>query len=154
MSKSEFFRRYGQGQAKLIGKDQSKYSDGKSITSYDIGDCITVFAIEKKQGKAVAILGWHIANHSSIEDIKAELDEHGVASNYHEIYIVGGTADTTEGTGCLLDNIHQALDQYFTTKVKIAQELVDLVGGECTFVSANLQLNGTLTICRHDNRHD
>ena len=166
---------------KSIGTEGKAYSEEKAITSFDIGDCITLFAIEKHEGGIKAIMGWHIGNGATVEDIKGddylndfvignapeeEEDDDSEGSEKmseskealertYELYIIGGDKNTTQGTGCLLKNIHQAIGEFFFAGTfSIRQELVNLNSGTANkFVSANLQMDGTLTICLHKNRH-
>ena len=158
--------------AKHIGTDETAYSEDRSITSFSIGDCITLFAIEKKDGKIQAIMGWHFSDETTVEDMKGddflnafvfgkELDDDEESSEPHDtgkkydLYIIGGNAATTQGTGCLLANIHQAIEEFFFEgSYVIRLELTDLNAKTTyNFVSANLQMDGTLTICHHQNRH-
>lgn len=180
LSEKEFFDQFGIGKAKQIGTDQTKCSEDKSITSYDIGDCITLFALEKEAGKIKAIIGWHIGDGESVEDLKGdeylnayitgnsvdsdepessedlEDTDTQIPPKTYDLYIIGGTKHTTEGQGCLLNNIHQAIEEFFFEGTyTIKKELVNLNAGTTNeFVSANLQIDGTLTYCCHKNRHE
>jgi hypothetical protein len=179
LSEKDFFEQFGVGDAKQIGTDEKAYSEDISITSFDIGDCITLFAIEKEAGKIKAVIGWHIGDDTSVEDLKGDeyLDafitgnsvdsdesdssedleetEPQIPQKTYDLYIIGGTKHTTEGHGCLLSNIHQAIEEFFFKRTfTIKKELVNLNAGTINeFVSANLQIDGTLTFCCHKNRH-
>lgn len=170
LNESSFFARFGNyDTAKLIGSDEHEKSDEESITSFDMAECITLFAIEKRGSQIEAIIGWHISDDTSVDTIKGEdfLDAHlfGKSSESegpedsrgkkYDLYIVGGDETTTQGHGCLLENIHQAIEEFFfEDSFIIRQKYVHLnLGTGIKFVSANLQMDGTLTICRHNNRH-
>lgn len=176
-----FFQKFWSENVKLIGTDEKAYSDEESITSYDIGDCITIFAIEKVNNETKGIIGWHIANETTVEDIKGEdyLEDYidsGESENsegleeseeksestdvnnsktHYELFIIGGDENTTIGERCLLQNIHQAIDEFFIKdNFVIVREMVNLnKGTKYQFVSANLQMNGILTFCLHNTRH-
>ena len=152
-SEQDFFKKFGWGKAKMVGTDENAYSEDKPISAFDIGDCITLFAIEKKNNKNEAMISWHIGNGSSVKDLVSELKGYNY-SNPYDLYIIGGISDTTEGEGCLLDNIHKAIKIIFNQSSKIKLELVNLNAKTgLDFVSASLQLDGTLTFCRHNTRH-
>src|ERR1700733_1492141 len=106
MDERDFYLQYDSDAAEMISADEGAFSDGKSITSYDIGDCITVFAIEKQGSKNEAINGWHISRDNSIDDIK-NLFGGVFGAEDHDFYIIGGNESTTHGEGCLLENIHK-----------------------------------------------
>lgn len=159
--------------AKTIGTGGSTSSIDQSITSFDFDDCITLFAIEKMEGKIQFIMGWHFEDGITVEEMKGdrflnafvfgkkELDDDEESSGPHDtekkydLYIIGGNAATTQGAGCLLETIHQAVQEFFFEgSYVIRLELIHLNAKTTyNFVSANLQMDGTLTICHHQNRH-
>ncbi len=151
MSPKDFLHSFGIGKALQITTDESKMSGETSISSIECGDCITVFTIEKEDGITDAIMGWHLSDGSTVEEIIDEFDEYTDANLDHDFYIIGGNKGTTQGQGCLLENIHAAIKERFTGKSKILKELVHLnAANGLTFVSANLQMNGTLSYCLHN----
>ncbi len=134
-----------------IGTGESRLSGASSITSIEIGDCITVFAVEKIDGKIGCIIGWHIDDGSTIDGIREEFDKWAESDLEHDFFIIGGNQEATQGEGCLLENIHVAISGYFTGDFKIVHELVDLnPDGLFKYVSANLQMNGTFSYCYHN----
>lgn len=176
-TETKFYKAFNTN-VKSIGTDAIAYSDGESITSFDIGDCITVFAIEKNEkNKIEAIIGFHIGNGATVEDLKGDeyfdafingntidseeseysegSDEAQQAPKSYELFIVGGDSNTTKGSNCLLKIILKAVEEFFPTgSFTIDVSLVNPNGGtHYKFVSANLQMDGTLSICRHNNRH-
>jgi hypothetical protein len=139
----------------MIGTDQEAYLEQGSISSFDIGDCITVFAIEKKDNKRTALIGWHIGNGESVHSLKKQFKEYVYDDLKYEIYIIGGTEITTGPEGCLLERIYGAINEVYNEDSVIKKELVNLnKNNDFQFVSANLHLDGTLTICHHNMRHD
>lgn len=106
-----FFKEFGWGSAKMLATGEDGYvgssTEHKSITSFDIGDCITIFAIEKKSNKNEGVICWHIDNGSSVEDLIEEMEGYDYTNPY-DIYIIGGDSSTTEGSDCLLKNIQKA----------------------------------------------
>ena len=154
VSEGEFFKTFGVNQVKRIGCGEFVYSENWSITSYDIGDSITVFAVEKKGSSIEAIMGWHLGGGCSVEEIQLQLNEFADKDRNSNLYIIGGAQHTTEGPECLLANIKAAIEGFFIADVKILKELVSLNAGMREhFVSANLQMDGTLTYCRHVYAH-
>jgi hypothetical protein len=178
-SEKKFYRVFQQ-HVKSIGTDDIACSSDKSITSFDIAECITVFVIEKDSaGNIEQIMGFHIADYTTVEDLKSsdyfdkfifgnnsnseESDnpKSDVFEGSYKLLIVGGSALTTnpyclfEGRNCLLDNIRQAIHEFFPEgSYTIDESLVNPnTGTNFTFVSANLQMDGTLSFCRHKNRH-
>lgn len=159
IDKKVFFKEFGNPETtKICGTDEHKYSEDKSITSFEIGDCITVFAVEKLDNKINAIMGFHISDDTTVDEIKEEcLNDYIDAAEkrkFYEISIIGGTQKTTNGNGCLLNNIHQAIKDFFINEnFKIIQEHKNMnATTNFKFISANLQMDGTLTLCRHGNK--
>lgn len=153
LNQKAFFKQFSEEKTKTIATDEDAYVDfqsqKKAITSYEIGDCITIFALEKENNKNKSLIGWHISNGGSVHDIVEELEGYE-QNNPYEIYIVGGTTDTVTGHGCLLENIKEAIKTVFNNHSKIKLELVDLDKSNLDYISANMHLDGTLTICRHN----
>lgn len=96
------------------------------------------------------MIGWHISNGSTVSDLEEEWEGYEYHNPY-DIYIIGGNDSTTEGDNCLLSNIHQAIGLVFNSESQVKIELVNL--GKKTqlkYVSANLHLDGTLSLCYHN----
>jgi hypothetical protein len=150
ISEEVFEKLFGSGKSLEIYTDESQLSGNKSISSMEIGDCITVFAVEKENGKTDCIMGWHLDDGSTIDGIKKQLEKCGDSELEHDFYIIGGNQGTTQGEGCLLENIREAISGYFIAESKIVFELVNPnADGKFKYVSANLQMNGTLSYCHH-----
>ncbi len=155
MDSENFFKKFGWDKTQVIATDESYYADHqisskKSITSFEVGDCITVFALEKEKNAIKAIIGWHLGNPLSAKQVANKFKGFEYTNPY-DIYIIGGNKSTTEGDNCLLANIHKAIKTIFNEESQVKLELIDVAArGEATFVSANIQLDGTLTLCRHN----
>jgi len=151
ISPKTFDQLFGLEKSLKIFTDESQLSGDKSISSMEVGDCITIFAVEKDNGKTDCIMGWHMSNGSTIAGIEKEFEKCADSELEHDLYIIGGNQETTQGKGCLLENIRVAISRYFTGKFKIVHELVDLnPEGTFKYVSANLQMNGTFSYCYHN----
>jgi hypothetical protein len=133
------------------------YSKGTSITSPNMDDCITIFGIEKVGGQRKGIFGVLIqlgpmessTINDDVVDMVENLKGYAAETKQFEIYIVGGNKASLEGG--FLEAIHEAIKTVFMNNGHIAGEFTDLNAGQpYQYVSANLQLNETLTICRHD----
>lgn len=157
LDEKDFFKNFGWEKAKMLGTDEEGYVDSStaynSITSFDIGDCITIFAIEKENNKNIGVICWHIGNGSSVKNLIKEMKGYDYTNPY-DIYIIGGNSSTTEGTNCLLNNIHKAINNIFNLASTVKLQLTNLDAQTgLNFVSTNLCLNGTLTLCYHNIRH-
>jgi hypothetical protein len=151
MSEKSFNKLFGSEKAIQLVTDEFQMSGERSITSYAIGECITVFVVEKIDGKTDSIMGWHLSLDSTVDDIIGDFNEMAEAKLDHDIYIIGGTEDTVEGEDCLLENIREAISRAFKGKSKIVLELLNLnTDGKFDYISANLQMNGTLSYCHHN----
>lgn len=156
MEQAEFFKRFGPGgsdNARQIATDDGYCRASGSITSAEMGDCLTVFGLEKVNSITDSIMGCHISNQTSVHQIKKMLDENSNPKNFYDLYIIGGDKHSTLGKKCLLEKIHRAILELFTGGFKIVQERINL-NSETTdaYISANLNIDGTFTFCRHGAR--
>jgi len=151
ISEKSFKKSFGMGKAFQVLMGQYEVSEDKSITSLECAEGITVFALEKVEGKAESIMAWHLEAGREIADIQLQFNEITEPEAHCEIYIIGGNEKTTEGAGCLLEKIEQAITGFFQVQPRIIHKLVNLnPDGKFKFVSANLQINGTLSYCYHN----
>ena len=153
VGEKEFFENFGHKKAKMLATDEDGFVNSatkyQSITSFDIGDCISIFAIEKGNTKNESVICWHIGDGSSVKYLKNEMK--GNYTNPYDIYIIGGNSSTTEGPDCLLNNIHEAIENVFNSTYTVKLELINLDKKTgLNFVSANMHLNGALTLCYHN----
>lgn len=147
---SKFHRKSNQ-----IFKEGAAYSEGRSISSIGMTDCITVFALEKTPHQIKAIMAWHLLPELRSETIQNAFDQMAFKNRSYEIYLIGGSTKTTTGKECLLKNIHQALKKFFTNPPVIRQELVNLNMNRANcYVDANLQMDGTFSFCRYQMGED
>jgi hypothetical protein len=73
ISKQAFENLFGSGKSIELFTDESQLSGNRSISSMEIADCITIFAVEKDNGKTDCIMGWHMDDGSTIDGIKKNL---------------------------------------------------------------------------------
>jgi hypothetical protein len=150
MEESAFFKKF-QGALK-IATDEDEFSDENSITSFEVGDCITVFGINKEKGKISGIFGCHFDSLSDESEIKEPMKETlQKGSNYQcELYIIGGNG-SKDSQKCL-KNTHMTISKLQSkyTVNTLGECTNPNAGTNCTYVSANLQMDGTLTFCRHN----
>ena len=126
-----------------------EFAESPAITSFDIEDSINVFTIEKENGENKSISCLSLNKESFVKDlIKKTKDDDYI--NSYDIYIIGGNSSTTEGKDCLLNNIHEAIKATFNSASKIKLQLINLEEKTSyKFVSVNLKIDGTLTLCHH-----
>jgi hypothetical protein len=135
---------------KEIDTDENTSSTDKSITAIGVGDCIAVFAMEKANNVITEIIGWHFDRDSNTEEIEERFDDHANSNLNYDIYVIGGTADTTNGNECLLNRINNAIANFFTNH-RVLQRLINLNNNtNYNYISANLNMLGTLSYCRHN----
>jgi hypothetical protein len=118
---------------------------GKSpIGSFEIGDCITIFAIEKNaNGSADSINGYHVSVDTDNENISEFLD--GLEMPL-EICLIGGN-DHTTSEGQLLSNIENCISKSYGDLSCVTFSLLNQTPEDCDYCSACLEMDGTLTYC-------
>lgn len=149
-SKREFDQNFAD--AKKIATDQETANDKGSITSFGIGDCITLFAVSKYNSKIENIWGLHISNDQKLEEIKERINDYFYQNRKYSLYVIGGTPITTLGNDCLLMRIGKAIQSIFKKNQieHINNAYLNLTQHTTyKYVDANLQMDGTLTYCLH-----
>lgn len=140
------------GNAIPIKKDGYETTENQEVTALTAFNCvedIVVFAIKKFEGKKTCVMGWRF-RWESIIDIQLKFNELVDPKTVCDFYIVGGNYVTTLGNNCLLDRIHTAIRDFFTNKNKIVEQYPNPnLNTQYSYVTANMQLNGKLTFCRH-----
>lgn len=144
-----FFKRFED--AITIATDEHKLSGESSISSVEIGDCITVFLRGFEQGKVDNIVGYHIDDESTIDDIIEVFKDECFDTSLYDVILIGGNDQTTTGKDCLLANIREAINRHFNVRANIVAEYINTAKiAKTTYVSANLQMGGTFSICYHN----
>lgn len=154
----------GDCKAESVPPGENIRSENQSVTSFKIGYGIALFAIEKEGNTPKAILCWHIDEKTPARALVKEIgpeqipvEESSVRcfefDKTYDFYIIGGkesTIEDTEEEACLLTNIRRMIAEDFVNST-IKFELINPTAAhQTTFVSANLQLNGTLTLSFHN----
>ncbi len=148
VSSDAFFRTFPQDYEKfhIIATSEVVCSTDKPIVSWEIGDCITVFGIQKNQrGEITGIAGAHIAARTGLEDMEEPLGAFSADGGTTDIFLIGGDENSiSEG---LVNTIYDGLNKALGKAYKIVEEKLNLPGEE--YVSASLEMDGNFTFCRH-----
>lgn len=118
-----------------------------SINSIDMDSSITLFGLKKNQGKIEGIFAYQIKKDDDLE-IQDKLSGNRIEGSYVFIIIGGSVKDSSNQ----MKEIYSAKRKYFG---KMDSPIIDVrinlnVKEHKSFISANLQIDGTLTICYHD----
>lgn len=150
MDSDVFFRTFSE--AEKAETDEGAFSNAstnKSVVSLNMDDCMTVFGVEKKQGAIQSIFAYHIGSSSDEEEIAKELEDYNVQANQFDLYIIGGNKTSIEEG--FLETVRSAVATVFEENSNFVKEATDLnADAQYSYVSVNLEMNGTLTYCRHD----
>jgi len=149
MHPRKFTEKFPQDHVEFIPSGEMAYSEDKPIVSYEIGDCITVFGVQKDgQGHIESIAGYHAELGTGIDSMKEYLEScFDKDALTWEIFLIGGTAESIK-KGSLLSIIHEGLKGVLKDKYKIIEEKVNLPGDQ--YVTAALTMKGELFFCRHE----
>jgi len=109
MEESAFFKKFHG--ARVIATDEDTFSHENSITSFEVGDCITVFGINKEKGKISDIFGCHFDSLSDENEITERIEETLQKGSKYlcELYIIGGNG-SKDSKKCL-KNTHQTISK-------------------------------------------
>lgn len=145
ISKKSFDERFKD--ALKCDTDELEPSTDKSITCFNVGDCLAVFGKTINDKGKVEIFGYHIDADTEKDEMVYHLEGCSNDLNKYDLYIIGGNSRTEE-TGTLKE-LHLALKEHFGNNGTIKGEFTNLnAGTRYKLISVNFQLNGTLTFCR------
>jgi hypothetical protein len=143
-----------------------------SITSYEIGAGITLFGKSKKEWiEKEYVYAYHISPQRTLDEIVGDIKKlvfEGIPSMIvatHRLYLIGG--DGSLDSNKLHNRIIDAVEMLYGSATNIVEKLIhpNLLRSTNTFngkeyfyrpkiqnklVSANIQVNGKITYCRHD----
>ncbi len=148
IASNQFFKTFPQNYdiCKFIETDEVTTSEDKPIISVEIGDCITIFGIKRDDtGKIIGIAGYHVAAGTELEEMSKMLGCFAHEGTT-DIFLIGGTESSINDG--LVETICNGLNQVLGEKHKVVEEKLNLPGKE--YISASLQMDGTLTFCRHE----
>lgn len=158
-----FLKQFGDLRADVVGPGEDIHSSDRSVTSFNIDQGISLFALEKEGNKTTAVLCWHIEETTPVyaivkETSLEEIDREESCVRCFEMdktyafYIVGGKKETIQGSNSLLSHIKKMIqDEFHSSAIQL--EVLYPAPHPKIFVSANLQRNGTLTLCFHDQKY-
>jgi len=135
-------------------KGLRKIPEFQSLTVCNCNTQMAVFAIKtvyKKEGNKSFeykyVLGWRFRDETIVE-IEELFDQLTGPPAAHDFYIVGGSSLTTDGYNDMLDRIREAIKGFFKRSAKIVAEYKNEESKVYPYVTANLNMNGKLTMCR------
>lgn len=141
----DFFKQFQN--ALIIEQDEIETSKELSITSYEMEDCVTLFGLKRNLRKIESIFAYQIGASTEEFEILDKLEGEGAHGEYDFCLIDAYANARSSG---LLDTIDIALIKYFQNKEIVISGITNLNAGSYErFISANLQMNGQLTFCRH-----
>jgi len=138
--------------AKEIGSSMIKF-DCDQIASIAMNNCITIFIVEvdSSTGQVEDILGFHVDDSSTADDIYHKFLTLPNGNNQAHIYLIGGNQHSFQ-KGNLRDEIYGALDmRYGNHDQCIYEERLGLIdeNPNYTYISAALNKEGSLIWCYH-----
>jgi len=123
----------------------------KTVYKIEEGNKSVKTVYKKEEGdKSVQykyVLGWRFM-FEKIWEIEELFDQLTGPPADHDFYIVGGSSLTTDNYNDMLDRIREAIKGFFKRSAKIVAEYENPKSTEYPYVTANLNMNGKLTMCR------
>lgn len=154
MQADEFFKTFEN--AREVVEDDVEYlkmddATADSITSANMNDCITLFGVNYLKGEIESVSAYHIKSLTDHEEIIDMYLSDFQDSERCDFFIVGGN-DASTAKGDLADTIESCISIFFGKKANWAfKQFTNLSKGSgLQYTSANIQKDGTLNYCLHN----